>query len=464
MEAELISELNLLSTRTVSPRDPPEAVGDSLMVAPDAAEIVARDAVDGVAGAFIAPTQVEFANGVRVIINPTPISDDLILLYGISSGGMSLTPPQDAAAAWLMNEVNSESGFGTLSRDAVTQILGASTVDVYPYVSDTSEFIGGTTSPSDLELAFQVLNQYISASNFDQIALDEAVERNLSYLVDVAADADLAVQIEMNDARYGDDPRHRVLLNESELASITTQDLARVWNDRFGDAGDFVFVLSGDLDLDTTIDLAARYLGTLPSTGVSETAIAVSPPPPAGIVQRTVLAGTGETASLAVRYSAPADDSAEEVLLAGLLTSVLNNRLTKVIREELGASYSPNASVSIVGGPKPEATVNISISGAPTDIETIARALQANIDDLRTNGPSADEFSAAVAEAIDAYNFISDQQIVSLIERWLVHPTTFEEYERQASAISGISASELRAFARAVMPADSYIEITQLPR
>lgn len=461
---DLVGQLAALDARPVTQRDDAEDVGDSLMAAPDAAEIVSREEIDGVPGAYIEPTMVEFANGVRVIINSTPISDDQILLYAVSPGGFSLTPPDDAAAAWLMNEVNSESGFGSLSRDAVRQILGASTVDVFPYVSESTEFIGGSASPGDLELAFQVLNQYISASNFDQVALDDAVERNLTYLVDVAADPDLAVQMELNDARYGDDPRHRVLLSEQELNAITTQDLERVWLDRFGNAGDFVFMLSGDLDVEATIELAARYLGTLPSTGATETAVAVVPPPPAGIEQRTVLAGTGDTASLSVLYTTPAADSGGEAILARLLTTVLSNRLVAALREELGATYSPNASVSIAAGPAPEATVSISISGAPTDMTAIAVALQENLDDLRANGPTAAEFLAAVAAATDSYNFISDSQIVSMLERWLVHPNTFSEYQNEPSRIADLSEADLRDFAKQVLPADHYIEITQLPR
>ncbi len=463
-EAELSGQLSSLDTREVTPRAEAEAVGDQLMAAPDPAEIVDRTVIDGVPYAYIEPTMIEFANGVRVIINPTPISADYILLYAVSPGGFSLTASEDAAAAWLMNEVNSESGFGSLSRDAVNQILAASTVDVFPYVGETTEFIGGSTSPGDLELAFQVLHQYIAASNFNQVALDDAVDRNLSYLVDVEADADLAAQFALNDARYGDDPRHRILLTEAELNAMTTADLERVWLDRFGNAGDFVFMLSGDLDLETTIDLAARYLGTLPSTGATETAVAVSAPPPPGVERRTVHAGSGETASLSVLYTTSATDSSENELLAGLLTTVLTNRLTKAIREELGATYSPNAFVSIAPGPAPEATVNFSISGAPADMAAIADALQANLDDLRANGPSAEEFSAAVAEANDSYNFISDQQIITMLERWLAHSDTFRDYDNQAIAIAGLTAADLRAFANAVLPADHYIEITQLPR
>ncbi|MBI4884939.1 MAG: insulinase family protein [Actinobacteria bacterium] len=461
---ELVSELAALDTRQVTPRADTAPVGDQLMDAPDPAEIVNREEIEGEPGAYIAPTMVEFANGVRVIVNPTPITDDFIVLYGVSAGGFSLTDPDDAATMWLMNEVNSESGFGSLSRDAVAQILAASTVDIFPYPAATSEFIAGTTATDDLELAFQLVNRYLSASNFSQVALDDARERNLTYLVDIAADPALAVQLELNDARYGDDPRYRVVLSEQELSGITTADLARVWSDRFGNAGDFVFILSGDLDLEETIDLAARYLGTLPSTGVTETAVDVSPAVPAGIVRRTVLAGSGETASLSVLYTTPAEDTTEQALLAGLLTSVLNNRLTTAIREELGASYSPAAAVSISSGPAPEATAAISISGAPSDMPAIALALQANIDDLRVNGPSAAEFSAAVAEASDAYNFISDNQIVVMLERWLSHPQYLEDYGNQPADIRGITADDLRAFANKVLPTDHYIEITQLPR
>ena len=464
LEDDLVSQLAALATRQVTDRAAAEVVGDQLMVAPEPAEIVSREAIDGVALAYIEPTMIEFANGVRVIINPTTITDDFVVIYGRSPGGFSLTPPADAAAAWLMNEVNSESGFDSLSRDAVDQILSASTVDLFPYVDTSSEFIGGSSSTSDLELAFQVLHQYISASNFSQVALDDAVDRNLEYLVDTDANADLAVQIELNKMRYGDDPRHRVLLSEAELRSITTDNLERVWLDRFGNAGDFVFMLSGDLDLETTIDLAARYLGTLPSTGERETAVDTTAAPPPGIRQSTVNAGSGATASLTVQFSTETEDSAADLLNAQLLTSVLNIRLTDAIREELGASYSPSASVSLAGGPENEATVTISISGSPDDMGEIARVLQENLADLRTSGPTTAEFEAAIAEAQDSYNFISDAQIVTLLERWLVYPDSFNDYERQLDLIGSVTLVTLRDFAERVLPADQYIEITQLPR
>ena len=462
--ADIVSQLAALATREVTPRAEADVVGDQLMAAPEPAEIVSREEIDGVPNAYIEPTMIEFANGVSVIINPTTITNDYIVMYAVSPGGFSLTPPQDAAAVWLMNEVNSESGFGSLSRDDVDQILSASTVELSPYPETSSEFIGGSTSPGDLELAFQVLNQYISASNFSQVALDDAVDRNLEYLVDTSANADLAVQLELNDARYGDDPRHRVVLSAEELNSITSADLERVWLDRFGNAGDFVFMLSGDLDLETTIDLAARYLGTLPSTGEKEVATKVNSEPPPGIEQRTVNAGSGETASLTVQFTTTAIDSSDNLIKSQLLTSVLNIRLTKAIREELGASYSPNASVSLVGSPEREATVIISISGAPDDMAEISRVLQENLADLRANGPSTEEYEAAVAEAQDSYNFISDAQIITLLERWLVYPDSFADYENQLNLIADVTIPSLRDFAEQVMPADHYIEITQLPR
>ena len=80
-----------------------------------------------------------------------------------------------------------------------------------------------------------------------------------------------------------------------------------MWNDRFGDASDWVFAFSGDFDEDVLVDLARRYVGTLPATGRSEQWVDVESPPPPGVVERTVEAGTGAQGALNVLYTVPVD-------------------------------------------------------------------------------------------------------------------------------------------------------------
>ena len=58
-----------------------------------------------------------------------------------------------------------------------------------------------------------------------------------------------------------------------------------MWRDRYGDAGDWVFVFAGDFDIDELVDLAASYIGTLPGDGTVEQWVDVEDPPPAGVVR-----------------------------------------------------------------------------------------------------------------------------------------------------------------------------------
>ena len=93
------------------------------------AEIVSRAELDGVPGAFIEPTQVEFANGVKVIINPSGISDDYILLYGVSQGGMSVTSPPVPHCSWASGVVSKRR---TLQLTSSTSSISAVNSQMFP--------------------------------------------------------------------------------------------------------------------------------------------------------------------------------------------------------------------------------------------------------------------------------------------------------------------------------------------
>ncbi|MBI4936094.1 MAG: insulinase family protein [Actinobacteria bacterium] len=462
--AALEVEMADLLARPVEDRATVAAGATSLMVAPEPAEVSDSGRLPSRLDFFIDPSAFTFDNGVTVILNPTDIVDDRIEILGISPGGFSATDPADAPAVWLMNEVNSESGFGDLSQVDVDRILSSSTVDVMPFPSANVEVFNGSSSTDDLELALQTIHLFVTGSNFDEGALERAVDRNLGYVADPESDPDLATQIALNDARYGNDPRRRVVLTSEDLAPITADQLARVWQERFGNAADWVYVLSGDFELDTAIDLAARYLGTLPSTGETEERVDVTPPPPAGVVTREVRAGSGDTAQLLVQYTAASDGSAAERIHADLLTEVLSNRLTERIREELGASYSPSAFVAVDPGPPAEVVTGFSISGAPDDMENLAAVLQEELASLRSDGPSPDDLTKAIAVVKEQYGLIDDTEIIDTIVRWLDDDQAIDDYANAYDDVEDVTVDDLRTFIARALPAGQYIQITQLPR
>jgi zinc protease len=238
-----------------------------------------------------------------------------------------------------------------------------------------------------------------------------------------------------------------------------------VWRDRFGDAGDWVFAFSGDFDEDTLVDLARRYVGTLPATGRSEGWVDVESPPPAGIIERTIEAGTGARGALNVLYTVPVDTiDPTDVAAAEVVTQLLSTRLTDNIREELGESYSPFAVVAIYGDPEPVVETYVSVTGAPDRIGAIAQIVQDDVGALRAD-VSEGEFDTAVAQVrLDIELFADPQLIDEILSAEVEGLVTLEDFADHGDTLRRLTIDDVRTFIADYLPADRYIEISVLPR
>ena len=99
-------------------------------------------------------------------------------------------------------------------------------------------------------MLLQLVNLYMSAPRFDSVALESTIRSLQSYVDDPNGDPDLAEYIAYSDARFGSEPRFRVIPTTEELAGLDLDAIERVWRDRFANASDWVFVLTGDFDMD----------------------------------------------------------------------------------------------------------------------------------------------------------------------------------------------------------------------
>jgi zinc protease len=237
--------------------------------------------------------------------------------------------------------------------------------------------------------------------------------------------------------------------------------------DRFGDASDFSFAFSGDLDVDEATELARRYLGTLPATGRTETVDFVEPPPPPGVVEDQATAGEGEQATVSFLFTAPATADRRDDVTALVVQELVTNRLTDTIREELGDSYSPYAQVQVGAGATPYAETYISNTTGVDLVDEVSDAVLAQLTDLRDNGPSDTEFTAATEAIRQQIDLFSNEQINDEVLDLLTDPggtASFDEFLDQAFLVDEITVGDVQAALNAWLPASQYIEVRILPR
>ena len=183
-----------------------------------------------------------------------------------------------------------------------------------------------------------------------------------------------------------------------------------------------------------------------------------------GIVERTVEAGTGAQGALNVLYTVPVESiDPSDVAAAAVVTQLLSTRLTDDIREVLGESYSPFATVAIYGDPDPVVETYVSVTGAPDRIGAIASSCRTTSRALRADGPSQDEFDTAVEQVSRDIELFSDAQLVDeILEAEVNGVVDLEDFADQDVALQELTIDDVRRFVAAYLPVDQYIQITRV--
>lgn len=465
-EATFAAQAATMRDRDLSVRPDDTGIDGDLMVPPEPIEETSsgRLSDDGMNG-FVDPVILEFGNGVRVSLNTSEIAEGQVLFEARSPGGMAELSDDDVAAAAAAGPVVGRSGIATYGPVELDDYLSDKDVGLQSTIDPFTEGLFGSAATGDLETLFQLIHLSMTQPRVDPVVLEQYLDDELAIASDPSIDPGYAGFETLLDARY-DDPRF-LLPTVDSLNSVTADDIGRVARDRFGDASDFSFAFSGDFDLVDATELSRRYLGTLPSTGRVESVAFVEPAPPAGVVVEQVNAGEGAQASVALLFTAPASSERRDDIAAAILQEVVTARLTDVVREELGDSYSPFAFVQIADGETPNAETYISNTTAPELVDEVVDAVMTQLDELRTAGPNDREFAAATENIRQQLLLFSNQQINDEVLSVFTDPAgnaSFDEFLGQAQWVEVIDAAEIRAAAARWLPADRYIEVRVLPR
>ena len=379
-EADVISLIEQLDEREIEPREAGRALPDELMVTPSPVDPDSIDEMLEDGDEFLDPIEITFPNGARVIATSNGITDGQVLFQATSPGGTSLIDDADVVDALFAPDVVFDSGVGEFNQTELEQLLADRDVSLEAWMTPYTENFYGTAGTGDLETLFQLLHLYMTQPRVEPVALTNYQRFQQPYVDDPTTDPDTAGYDTLVDIRYGNELRYTSLPSPTEFATLDAEGIDRVWRNRYSNAGDFVFVFAGDVDLDDITDLASTYIGTLPGTPGAEAWVDVEQPPPSGVVRQRVEAGTGDTASVTFLFTSPVTTVDGGLRAnADVVSEVLTTRLTDVVREQLGESYSPSAYTFITNDPDPVVETYVTVSGAPDRIDAVADLVVARV-------------------------------------------------------------------------------------
>ena len=407
-------------------------------------------------------TEWEFANGVRVVFVYSDIEEATVRLRARSLGGWSTLYPGARAMSPRAVEAVLRSGFGDLTKLQMDRFLGESTASLSAGIGEREEGFDGGANPDDLETMFQLLHLAVTAPRVDDLAFQQAL--NSAAIRTSLAEVNPGWQawVAYNEARF-DPVWHRPVATREQLADMSAESLLSLYRQRLGDVDDMMLAVVGDTSPEEVERLARHYIGTLPS-GDPDTYVDRRSPAPSELVRREIPVTEDMSAVLEMYHDADISESSSVRVNARVLDSILSDRLFRLVREELGASYVAGVSIQTALALRPTVYSDLFFTVDADGYEDAYNRVLSILADLVANGPTTEELQQAKAVVRADYSEPSNGALLSfLISRLYLDDDSLSTSQTSLEELDAVTVASVQALAAVLYDKDGRVEIVRRP-
>lgn len=341
-------------------------------------------------------TQLILSNNVRINLKTTDFEKNSISVHGRFGNG-KLTQPVDKPSLDMFSTVLlNAGGLGKHSSDDLKRISAGRNVSASLGVDEDAFTVDGRTTQEDLEMQLQLVCARITDPGYRE----EATRQFRKMLPMMSSQLKFTISgamAEMQEWSRGGDGRF-AKPDAEVLAKYTASDVKEWVNEEFEKAY-LEISLVGDFDVEKTIPLLLKTVGALPDRSSTKPALSkereIQTPSLPATKKFTYTSKIPQAASVVGWKIPPVREDIGELRRLNVLATILDDRLRTKLREELGATYSPqaHASASMVFDYGNLMAMSI---GAPEDVEKVTGLIHEMGLQLGSEGVTQDELDRAL--------------------------------------------------------------------
>lgn len=334
-------------------------------------------------------TELTLSNGIKVLLKPTDFKNDQIIFNSFSKGGTSLATDANFFSVGAVSLIPG-GGVGDFNPTQLSKLLAGNTGNASSYISSLYQGYNGSSTPKDLETAFQLVYAYGTNPRKDT----EIFNKSLS---------DFKVSLENKNANpesvFGDTVtavlssyhKRAMPMTIADVDKISIDDAFTFYKDRFADNGEQTFVIVGNFEVDKIKPLIETYIASLPTLNKKQDFVDNGIYPPKGKISKTVYKGLEDKAAVQLYIHGDYDYSSDTNLQLDALKSALEMKILERLREKESGVYSPQVGLSVGKYPKAHYYFTISFSCATANVEKLIAAALDEVKHIRENGATADD-------------------------------------------------------------------------
>lgn len=377
-------------------------------MAPPATEPGAVVSIETVSGAY-PYTRVRFANGVLLVHRASRSTiASVSIRVSIAGGALQLPPDQPGLAALLeagwqgagLPELNGADASAVFAGTSVR----AAAVDIGMAVSTLT--VTGLAS-HDIGLQLDMLLAQSRARALSRPAISTAAARIDAGWPAAQSSADGVLRLYGSglyldgSPRFADPDRDRLAASASEPVLAAGESAFGGWMD----SAPLTITIVGDIDLDSAIRETARTFATLPPR-------ATRPPPrqwrevrawrwrQPGVVRLTHTGAAGQ-GLVGLAFATPGEGDVQLARALSLLGRILQLRVSALIREQAGLSYTPLGGWQTLTPVSNHGRLFLQATGDPADLARIAELMVQIVSSLRAAPPTPDEIQRALGPMLE---------------------------------------------------------------
>ncbi|MCX6208066.1 MAG: insulinase family protein [Bacteroidetes bacterium] len=338
------------------------------------------------------------SNGIKVITKKTDFKNDEILLRGYQWGGNTNLTEQDIQMLKYSNLLFAQLGLGKHNSSELQKMLAGVNVNASFGNGDNTFNVNGSSSVKDVEKFMQVLHLKLTNINFDKDEMEglrSAAKQQMGMMKNNPAFkfADTLAKY-----RYNNSKRMPGFLPDlTEMEQLNFDDVEKLYHKMVSNLNGLTLVFVGNVDDEKMLPLLEKYVASIPTKATASALNTAN-------IQRqitgnnTFIVKGGKENKSEIRLSyygniASFDD--KENMAYGLLNDVLQMKTTEVLREQLGATYSPRVSGSMTRSPMLEFNLSLSVSAAPENVDKLTAAFDELIKKVAAGEISEDDMLKA---------------------------------------------------------------------
>ena len=408
-------------------------------------------------------TQWTLSNGIKVLCKRTNYKEDQVVMTAYSPGGISLIAEENLPSALAMNNLAILGGVGNLNQVRLKKLLTGKKVNVSPFVNGLSEGINASASPKDFETLLQLTYLAFTQPRRDEDAFKTWATNTREQMTNASLNPMNSLNDTLTSILTCNHPRS-IQFNIDVLEKIDYNKSLSLFKERFSDASDFTFFITGNINLDSIKGDVETYLGALPSTYQNEKFVDWKMYPPKGVIKKHFERKMEiPKSSIVVIYTGEIPYTLENAILMDFLKSTLDIVYTENIREKEGATYGVSVNGTINKYPTERYSLQIQFDTDPSLREKLLTTIYDEINKISRHNPdnvSTDKIKKYMLKK-HTEKQVNNRYWQSVINAYIINGIDVSsDYEK---IVSSVTPSMIRKFAKKIFSQKNIVEVSMNP-